>query len=379
MLIRLELSQIPLLLAVLALTALVALPQDYEDAISAERHYRLGQKLHQAGQTEQAIEELYTALSVREIFYEAQLLLGRSLMEAKRYREAAATLREITPPERGVAEVHKLLGRAYYEINKLREATRNLNYAIGFSKRPDHELHYLLGVVKLREGDAENAIGEARRAAALKPRFAPAQKLLSDAYLLKGDYEQAEKAIMRYLTSVRDRKEAAEINERIKAMRSLGRAKPEKSVQKPITLPRIYKIPHPGYTLEALRYKVEGSIRVEVLFGSDGTVQHALVVRGLGFGLDEEALKTARGIEFKPGEIDGQPVSMWMGVNLIFGMIEIERKRGEIPRIALMPIAPVIVFPAKSTPPFHRSVVPRPLKIVNTRHSIPASSRLKSP
>jgi len=335
MLIRPKPSRILFLLAVFALPALAVIPQDDEDNVVAERHYKRGQKLYQAGQTEQAIEELYTALSVREIYYEAQLLLGRSLMEAKRYREAAATLREIEPPERGAAEVHKLLGRAYYEMNRLREAARNFQYAIGFSKRPDYELHYLLGLVMLRQGAAEGAIDEAKRAVALKPRFAPARKLLSDAYLMKKDYERSEKALKRYLASVRDRTEAAEIKERIEAMRSLGRAKPQKSVQKPITLPQIYKIPHPGYTLEALRYKVEGAVRVEVLFGSDGAIQHALIARGLGFGLDEEALKAARGIEFKPGEVGGKPVSMWMGVDLLFGPIEIEKKREGAPRIAL--------------------------------------------
>src|SRR6266545_3156916 len=284
MLIRPKPSRILFLLAVFALPAFAVIPQDDEDNVVAERHYKRGQKLYQAGQTEQAIEELYTALSVREIYYEAQLLLGRSLMEAKRYREAAATLREIEPPERGAAE---------------------------------------------------GAIDEAKRAVALKPRFAPARKLLSDAYLMKKDYERSEKALKRYLASVRDRTEAAEIKERIEAMRSLGRAKPQKSVQKPITLPQIYKIPHPGYTLEALRYKVEGAVRVEVLVGSDGAIQHALIARGLGFGLDEEALKAARGIEFKPGEVGGKPVSMWMGVDLLFGPIEIEKKREGTPRIAL--------------------------------------------
>jgi TonB family protein len=187
----------------------------------------------------------------------------------------------------------------------------------------------------LRQGDAEGAIAEATKVAALKPRFAPAQKLLGDAYLMKKDYKWSEKALKRYLASVRDRTEETEIKERIEAMKSLGRAKPEKSIQKPITRPRIYKIPHPGYTLEALRYKVEGSVRLEVLLGSDGAVKHALVVRGLGFGLDEVALKAARRIEFKPGEVDGQPVSAWMGVEILFGPVEIERKQGETPKIAL--------------------------------------------
>ncbi|MGH9754225.1 MAG: TonB family protein, partial [Blastocatellia bacterium] len=208
-------------------------------------------------------------------------------------------------------------------------------YAIGSSKRPDYELHYLLGLVNLRQGAAEDAIAEATRAMALKPRFAPARKLLSDAYLMKKDYGRSEKSLERYLASVRDRTEAADIKERIEAIRSLGRAKPESSVQKPITLPRIHKIPHPGYTPEALRNKIKGSVRVEVLFGSDGAVKHALVVRGLGFGLDEKALKAAREIEFKPGEVNGQPASLWMGVEILFGAIEIERKRRETPNIAL--------------------------------------------
>jgi TonB family protein len=273
---------------------------------------------------------------VREIYYEAQLLLGRSLIEAKRYREAAATLREIDPPEHRAAEVHKLMGRAYYEMNKLREAARNFHYAIGFSKRPDYELHYLLGLVMLRQGAAAAAIDGATRAAALKPRFAPARKLLNDAYLMKKDYERSEKALKHYLASMRDRTEAAEIKERIEAIRSLGGAKPQKSVQNPITPPRIYRIPRPGYTLEALRYKVEGVVRLEVLFGSDGAVKHALIACGLGFGLDEEALKAAQGIEFKPGEVDGQPVSMWIGVDILFWAIEIERKQKEPTKIVLI-------------------------------------------
>jgi len=340
MLVRLKSSRALFLLAMLVLTALPVLPQDDDETIRAQRHYETGQKLYRSGRTEQAIEELYTALSVREIFFEAQLLLGRSLIETKRYREAVATLREIEPHARDTVEVQKLLGKAYCEINKLQHASRHLTHAISLSKRPDYELHYLLGLVKLRQGDARGAVDEAKIVATLKPRFALAQKLLGDACLMRQDYGQAEKALKRYLASVRDRAETVGLKERIKALENLKRAKPEKSVQKPISLPQIHKIPRPGYTAEALRYKVEGAVRVEVLFGSDGVIQHALVARGLGFGLDEEALKAARGIEFKPGEVDGKPVSMWIGVNLLFSMVEVEWEQRGNPRITLLPFHP---------------------------------------
>jgi TonB family protein len=125
-----------------------------------------------------------------------------------------------------------------------------------------------------------------------------------------------------------------------------------------ITRPRIYKIPHPGYTLEALRYKVEGSVRVEVLFGSDGAIQHALVARGLGFGLDEEALKAARGIEYKPGEVGGQPASMWMGVEILFGPMEIEKKREGTPRIALNTVESPATIASSFCPAMSADILP---------------------
>ncbi len=335
MLIRLKPFHIALLLAAFSLPSIAHPIQNNESLVVAERHYKLGQKLYQSGHTEEAIEELYTALSKQEIFYKAQLLLGRSLLDAKRYREAAATLKEIEPPERGVVEVQQLLGTAYYEMNKLAEARKRFAYAIALSKRPNYELHYLLGLVKLRQGIAGGAINEAKKAMTLKSRFAPAQKLLSDAYLMKSDYAQAEAALTRYLSNIRDQAEAAEVKERIDALKSLNHASPENSVRKTIRKPQIYSIPKPGYTVEAIRYKVEGAVKVQVLFGSDGTVKYTLLVHGIGFGLDERALKAARRIKFKPGEADGKPTSMWVGVHILFVLVKIEAEQEEGPKIAL--------------------------------------------
>jgi TonB family protein len=326
---RLKAVRIIFLLAIFILPTSAACGQDFENTIAAERHYKLGRKFYRAGQTEKAIDELYTALSVREIYYEAQLLLGRSLIEAKRYREAAATLREIDAPLESATEVHKLLAKAHYETNKLFEASRNLYYAISYAKRPDYELHYLLALVKLRQGDADFAIDEATRTLELKPRFAPARKLLSDAYLMNEDYRHAEQELKHYLPSIRDRAKAAEIKEQIGAIGTLGAAKPEKSIQQTIILPVIHRIPRPAYTLDAIRYKVEGAVWVTVLFGSDGAVKHALVTRGLGFGLDEKALKAAWEIEFKPGEVDGKPMSMWIRVKIQFPKSEFKKRGGE--------------------------------------------------
>jgi protein TonB len=45
-----------------------------------------------------------------------------------------------------------------------------------------------------------------------------------------------------------------------------------------------------------------------VVVGADGFIQDARVLRGLGLGLDENAVAAIRQWEFSPGMKEGQPV-----------------------------------------------------------------------
>ncbi|MCI0387216.1 MAG: TonB family protein [Acidobacteria bacterium] len=311
-----NLFQILMLCIVIAAIAPLSWAQD--DVARAQEHYKRGKKLYRSGQTERAIEELYTALSVQEIYFEAQMLLARTLLETQRPREALAELRGVDALERGKVSYHKLLGKACYQSNKLREAERSLSYAIAEASHPDPELHYYLGLVELRRGNATNAIREAKRALEIAPRFAPARKLLSDAYLAGKDSAQAAQELTLYLRKVRNREEAATLRERLKAINSLSQAKPEGSVQTSFVPPQIHKVPKAFYTPEARRNRIEGAVKVEVLLGSDGSIEQVIVVQGLGFGLDEQAIIAAKGIGFTPGRNNDKPVSVWMGVYFIF-------------------------------------------------------------
>ncbi|HKX26419.1 MAG TPA: TonB family protein [Blastocatellia bacterium] len=322
------------LFLVLVVASSAVFPQD--KTALARQHYELGRKLYRAGHSDQAIEELYTALSLQEVFFKAQYLLGRLLIDVGRYQEAVATLNAIDPVRWETARVQKLLGKAYYEMNQLKLAGRRLDQAIARSKRPDYELHYFLGLVKLRQGDAAAAVREEKRAAELNPGFAPAQKALSDSYLMEGEYAEAEKSLTRYLAQIDDEMETSVLEERLQGIRVLAQAKPESSVRKPITKPKIKRMSVPIYTEQARRYRVEGAVRVEALFATDGTIPHAFVVQGLGFGLDEAALRVAREIEFEPGEVDGQPTPMWIGVSIVFSIFEEEIKVKDDSRIALI-------------------------------------------
>lgn len=79
--------------------------------------------------------------------------------------------------------------------------------------------------------------------------------------------------------------------------------------------------PKPDYTDEGRKQKINGEVRLEVVFRSDGRVRVMRVIQGLGFGLDEEAVKAAEHIKFKPALHDGQPTDSTAMVHIIFELI----------------------------------------------------------
>lgn len=66
--------------------------------------------------------------------------------------------------------------------------------------------------------------------------------------------------------------------------------------------------PKPVYTEEARKLRLEGEVLLEVIFGASGELRVLRVVRGLGHGLDEAAVRSAQQIRFKPAKREGQPV-----------------------------------------------------------------------
>ncbi|MHB1936115.1 MAG: energy transducer TonB [Acidobacteriaceae bacterium] len=68
--------------------------------------------------------------------------------------------------------------------------------------------------------------------------------------------------------------------------------------------------PRPEYTPEAKQLKIQGDVVLEVRFSADGRCHVIRVVRGLGHGLDEQAIRVAEETHFKPATRDGQPVDI---------------------------------------------------------------------
>ncbi len=76
--------------------------------------------------------------------------------------------------------------------------------------------------------------------------------------------------------------------------------------------------PNPVYSDEARKLGLEGDVLVDVVFLASGTVQVNHVVKGLGHGLDEAAIRAAQQIKFKPALQGGAPVDFPATVHIVF-------------------------------------------------------------
>lgn len=75
-----------------------------------------------------------------------------------------------------------------------------------------------------------------------------------------------------------------------------------------VTSVQVLSHPRPEYTSEAKQLKIQGDVVLEVRFSADGQVHVIRVVRGLGHGLDEQAIRVAEQTHFKPATRDGKAV-----------------------------------------------------------------------
>ncbi len=77
--------------------------------------------------------------------------------------------------------------------------------------------------------------------------------------------------------------------------------------------------PKPVYSAEALKLNLEGEVLLEVVFpATGGDVQVNRVVKGLGHGLDEAAMRAAQQIKYKPALSNGHPVDFPAVVHIVF-------------------------------------------------------------
>jgi TonB family protein len=77
----------------------------------------------------------------------------------------------------------------------------------------------------------------------------------------------------------------------------------------------------PRYSVEARAAKVQGTVVLSLVIGTDGTASDVQLRKGVGYGLDEQALNAVTQWTFKPGMRDGVPVPVQATIEVNFRLL----------------------------------------------------------
>ena len=122
------------------------------------------------------------------------------------------------------------------------------------------------------------------------------------------------------------------------------------------TLPAVidYTTP-PLYSDPARRRRIEGIVSIAVRIDERGRLTRARVARGLGFGLDQNALVALRQWRFRPGTVRGKPAAMDAEIDIEFNL------KGELINQLIANDMVTLVGPGVTPPAVIRSA-PSPLE-----------------
>jgi TonB family protein len=84
------------------------------------------------------------------------------------------------------------------------------------------------------------------------------------------------------------------------------------------TAPRAKSTPDPEYSKEARKQRIQGTVILLLTVGADGIPQDIKVTRGLGYGLNEQAVSAVKSWRFEPSTVDGKPVPVQINVEVNF-------------------------------------------------------------
>jgi periplasmic protein TonB len=85
-----------------------------------------------------------------------------------------------------------------------------------------------------------------------------------------------------------------------------------------VTAPKVLQKVEPAYTKEATDAKIEGTVLLTVVIGSDGVARDIQVKRNLDPGLDNNAIAAVQSWRFQPGTKDGWAVNVAATIEVNF-------------------------------------------------------------
>ena len=244
---------------------------------------------------------------------------AREALQNKKYGRAKDEAKRALSLNRMAPEPYLVLAIASRQQGELTDAMKYVKQALDH-KMDYADAHYILGLLQYQKKNFIASQTEASTAIAEGLSFPNVYVLLAQANLATNKTKEAVDAFENALRlSSADPDEAARIKHQIEALN--GWIGSQATRQDPsYTKPKPLNAPQPTYTDEARNAGIQGTVRLAVLVNEGGKVTSTLVFVGIGFGLDQEAIKAAQRLRFEPAMKDGKPVPYWQMVIVEFNL-----------------------------------------------------------
>lgn len=82
--------------------------------------------------------------------------------------------------------------------------------------------------------------------------------------------------------------------------------------------PEIYQSAKPVYSMEMIENKVEGSVKLKLLVGSDGSIKEYIILNDLGHGTNKAIHKALQKMRFTAARKNKTRVSVWIETTIYF-------------------------------------------------------------
>lgn len=295
-----------------------------------------GIALYRKGDYQGAVKSLKQATKANAGDAQAFYFLGLAYLKQDKNKESEKALKKAVALDAQNAESRSALSYIYLLANKSAEAQNEAQAALKINPN-DEQAHYIIGVVNLRNGSYNYAYERAKKAVEINPNFASAYLLKSKALVssfsvqagtvIKPQYaraqllQEASEDLEKYLSLSPTGEDVEFQRENLESIKFFSEYYSRPENQKPISFDapekpdenetplKIISKPRASYTDKARSSGVSGVIRLAVGFSADGKVKHILIIKPLGYGLDEQAVRAAREIKFEPAVKDGKPIS----------------------------------------------------------------------
>ena len=303
----------------------------------AQSEREKGIELYKNENYKEAVNVLQKASKQKETKTDAEVwnYLGLAYLKNNDTKKAIKALEKSVNFNASNATYQTNLAYAYLLGNKIDKAQKVSAEAIALNPQ-NADAYYIRGYAGFLEDKSDEAIIDADKAIGINPDYSLAYILKSDALLSnfgklfqtpanpkdKLDLLNQSKSVLEMcLKNCRDNANIKIQQERLEAVNAFyeyynGRKAVDsnvpsvQAVSAPTITPLTILSKEPAsYTANARNNNVSGTVRLLILFAASGQVTHILVLRDLGYGLTENAVRAARQIKFEPAKQDGKPFS----------------------------------------------------------------------